>query len=82
MGTGTGKGVISLKEARDVDVTSSTSDEAIGQSTIRFRTDGTNDVLVVVDGGNDDYADPARPGREGSKGILNAFEIKGIEDVE
>ena len=39
---------------------------------------GSNDVLVVIDGGNNDYPDPARPGREGSKAVLNAFEIKQL----
>jgi hypothetical protein len=28
--------------------------------------------------GDDTYPDPAKPGREGHKGILNAFEIRKI----
>ena len=47
----------------------------VGRSVIRFRTDGTNDVLVIIDGGDNEYPDPARPGREGSKAVLNAFEL-------
>jgi len=79
IGTGTGKGVASIRQARDIDVTSAISDARIGKSVIRFKTDGSNDVLVVIDGGNNDYPDPARPGREGSKAILNAFEINQIK---
>jgi hypothetical protein len=76
IGTGTGKGVTSILEASDIDVTSTTSDTNVGKSVIRFKTDGSNDVLVIIDGGNNQYPDPARRGREGSKAVLNAFEIK------
>lgn len=79
IGTGTGKGVVSIREARDIDVSSETSDAKVGTSAIRFETDGSNDVLVIIDGGNNDYPDPARPGREGSKAVLNAFEIEQIK---
>jgi hypothetical protein len=79
IGIGTGKGVASIREDRDIDVTSATSDAKVGKSVIRFKTEGSNDVLVVIDGGNNDYPDPARRGREGSKAILNAFEIKQIK---
>jgi hypothetical protein len=79
IGTGTGKGVTSILEASDIDVTSATSDAGVGKSVIRFKTDGSNDVLVIIDGGNNDYPDPARKGREGSKAVLNAFEIKQIK---
>ena len=75
IGTGTGKGVMSIREAGNIDVTSVTSDAKVAKSLIRFKTDGSNDVLVVIDGGNNDYPDPARRGREGSKAVLNAFEI-------
>jgi hypothetical protein len=78
IGTGTGKGITSIKEARDVNVTSVTSDDKVATSVIRFRTDGSNDVLVIIEGGDDTYPDPARPGREGSKGILNAFRINQV----
>jgi hypothetical protein len=73
--SGTGTGVTSLVEAYNIDVTSVLTDADVATSTIEFETDGS-DVLVVYDGGNNDYPDPARPGREGSKGILNAFELK------
>ena len=76
MGFGTGKGVTSIADARDVDVSSVVADTTLGKSVIRFKTDGTNDVLVIIDGGNNDYPDPARKGREGSKAVLNAFEIE------
>lgn len=79
IGTGTGKGVVSIIEARDIDVTSAVSDAKVGKSVVRFKTDGSNDVLVVIDGGDNDYPDPARRGREGSKAVLNAFEIKQIK---
>ena len=78
-GTGTGKGVTLLKDATNVDVTSVTSDDQVGTSVIQFRTDGSNDVLVIIDGGDNTYPDSARPGREGSKGILNAFRLKQIK---
>ena len=72
--TSRGGGVTSLAEAYNIDVTSVLSDAEVATSTIMFETDGI-DVLVVYDGGDDSYPDPARPGREGSKGILNAFEL-------
>jgi len=71
---GTGMGVTPIEDAYDVDVTSVTSDDEVSTSTIRFHTDGS-DVLVIYDGGDNTYPDPARPGREGSKGVLNAFEL-------
>jgi hypothetical protein len=79
MGLGTGKGVKSLREAKNIDVTSVTSDAKVGKSHILFQTDGSNDVLVIIDGGDDEYPDPAREGREGHKAILNGFEIKQIK---
>lgn len=79
VGLGTGKGVKSIREAKDVKVTSVTSDDGVRTSTIRFRTDGSNDVLIVFDGGSDEYPDPARRGREGHKAVLNAFQIEKIK---
>ncbi|MHC4867465.1 MAG: LamG domain-containing protein [Planctomycetota bacterium] len=79
---GTGMGVTPIQDDYDIDVTSVTSDDEVSTSTIRFHTDGS-DVLVIYDGGDNTYPDPARPGREGSKGILNAFEIIKVgEDPE
>jgi hypothetical protein len=78
LGRGTGKGVTSIREAKDVKVTSETSDDELSRSVIRFKTDATNDVLVIIEGGDDTYDDPARKGREGHKAILNAFEITQV----
>ncbi len=71
---GTGMGVTPIEDACDVDVTSVTSDDQVSTSTITFHTDGS-DVLVIYKGGDNTYPDPARSGREGSKGVLNAFEL-------
>ena len=71
---GTGTGVELLQEDYNIKVTSVLIDADVATSTIRYRTNG-DDVLVLIDGGDNSYPDPARPGREGSKGILNAFEI-------
>ena len=79
MGLGTGKGVTSIEEAKSVKVTSETSDAKVATSVIHFKTDATNDVLVIISGGDDKYPDPARKGREGHKAILNAFEIRQIK---
>ena len=76
IGLGAGKGVTSIREARNINVTSVTSDEKVATSLIRFRTDGINDVLVIIDGGDNTYPDPARRRREGSKGVLNAFRLE------
>ena len=79
MGRGTGKGVTSIREAKMIKVTSVTSDDKVATSVIRFRTDASNDVLVILEGGDDKYPDPARRGREGHKAILNAFTIRQID---
>ena len=75
--SGTGEGVQSVTEAYNIKVTSVLTDADVATSTIEFRTNGS-DVLVVYDGGDNSYPDPARPGREGSKGILNAFELMSV----
>jgi len=75
--SGTGTGVTSLVEAYNIDVTSVLNDADVATSTIEFETDGS-DVLVVYDGGDNTYPDPARPNREGHKAVLNAFEIRKI----
>jgi len=71
---GSGTGVDVLQEDFNIKVTSVLTDADVATSTIRFRTNG-DDVLVLMDCGDNSYPDPARPGREGSKSILNAFEI-------
>ena len=72
---GTGKGVVSLQSAKDVKVSSVLKDEDVTKSYIRFSTDGS-DVLVIYEGPDNSYPDRARSGREGARGILNAFELK------
>ena len=79
IGLGTGRGVTSLQAAQHLKVTSATSDAKVATSVIHFKTDATNDVLVIITGGNNKYPDPARKGREGHKAVLNAFEIKQIK---
>ncbi|MHC4625159.1 MAG: hypothetical protein ACYS4W_14795, partial [Planctomycetota bacterium] len=78
LGWGTGTGVTSITEAYNIDVTTTTSDAEVATSVIEFETDGS-DVLVIYDGGDNVYPDPARPGREGHKAILNAFELELIQ---
>ena len=78
---GTGMGVTPIQDACDVDVSCVTSDDDVSTSTIRFFTDGS-DVLVIYDGGDNTYPDPARPKREGSKGILNAFILQMVAPPE
>jgi hypothetical protein len=56
IGTGTGKGVASIREARDIDVTSAISDARVGKSVIRFKTDGSNDASTTTI--------PTRPGED------------------
>jgi|GEM_PF-1722702 len=72
---GTGKGVISLQEAKNVKVSSVLSDDEVTTSLIKFATDGS-DVLVIYEAADNTYPDRARSGREGSRGIWNAFELK------
>jgi len=50
IGTGTGKGLVPIREARNIDVTSVTSDAKVAKSLIRFKTDGSNDVLAIAAG--------------------------------
>ena len=71
---GSGEGVDVLQEDFNIKVTSVLTDADVATSTIRFRTNG-DDVLVLMDCGDNSYPDPGRPGREGSKSILNAFEL-------
>ena len=72
---GTGKGVVSLLSAKDVKVSSVLKDEDVTKSYIRFTTDGS-DVLIRYEAPDNSYPDRARSGREGARGILNAFELK------
>ena len=72
---GTGKGVIALENARDIKVSSVLSDDEVTRSFIRFTTDGS-DVLIIYEAPDNTYPDRARSGREGARGILNAFHLK------
>ncbi|MHC4212268.1 MAG: hypothetical protein ACYSWP_02735 [Planctomycetota bacterium] len=74
---GTGKGVVSLLEAKDVKVTSVLKDDEVATSLIKFSTDGS-DVLIIYEAPDNSYPDRARSGREGSRGIWNAFELKMV----
>jgi hypothetical protein len=42
-----------------------------------FETDGS-EVLVIYRAGSNSYPDCGRKRREGSRGILNAFELKYV----
>ena len=72
---GTGKGVVALENARNIKVSSVLSDDQVTRSRIRFATDGS-DVLIIYEAPDNTYPDRARKGREGARGILNAFELK------
>ena len=72
---GTGTGVIALENAKNIKVSSVLSDEKVSKSFIRFATDGS-DVLIIYEAPDNSYPDRARKGREGARGILNAFELK------
>lgn len=74
---GTGKGVVALKNAKDIKVSSVLSDDKVTRSFIRFATDGS-DVLIIYEAADNTYPDRARSGREGARGILNAFELKKV----
>ena len=74
---GTGKGVVALKNAKDIKVSSVLSDDKVTRSNIGFATDGS-DVLIIYEAADNTYPDRARSGREGARGILNAFELKKV----
>jgi hypothetical protein len=73
---GTGKGVTAIENAHDVAPQHVLSDEELIPSVIKFATDGS-EVLVIyqADRSLPLYPDCARKGREGARGILNAFEL-------
>ncbi len=74
---GTGKGVVALESAKDIKVSSVLSDDKVTKSLIRFATDGS-DVLIIYEAADNTYPDRARAGREGARGIFNAFELKKV----
>lgn len=71
---GTGQGVVSIENAYNVAPQHVLNDDELVPSIIKFATDGS-EVWVRYEAGSNDYPDCARPGREGSRGILNAFII-------
>ena len=77
---GTGKGVRSIQNAYNVAPQHVYSDDELIPSVIKFETDGS-EVLVIyqADRSRPLYPDCARKGREGGRGILNAFEIIQVE---
>jgi len=81
--TGTGKGVKSIKNAYNVAPQHVYSDDELVPSVIKFETDGSP-VLVIYQADRTEplYPDCARPGREGARGILNAFELIHLGPAE
>ncbi|MHC4647235.1 MAG: fibronectin type III domain-containing protein, partial [Planctomycetota bacterium] len=71
---GTGTGVTQIENAYDVWPTHYYLDSQLVPSLIKFETDGS-EVLVIYEADNTLWPDCARPGREGSRAILNAFEL-------
>ncbi|MHC4645796.1 MAG: Calx-beta domain-containing protein [Planctomycetota bacterium] len=71
---GSGTGVTQIENAYDVWPTHLLSDDDLVPSLIKFETDGS-EVLVIYEADNTLWPDCARPGREGTRGILNAFEL-------
>ncbi|MHC4621602.1 MAG: Calx-beta domain-containing protein [Planctomycetota bacterium] len=67
-------GVTAIDNAYDVPVTYVYNDDEVSTSLIKFYTDG-RPVLVIYEAPDWGFPDCARQGREGGRGILNAFEI-------
>jgi len=78
---GTGKGVTAIENAYNVAPQHVLSDEELVPSVIKFATDGS-EVLVIyqADRSLPLYPDCARKGREGARGILNAFRLLLLQD--
>ncbi|MHC4644380.1 MAG: LamG domain-containing protein [Planctomycetota bacterium] len=76
---GTGKGVRAIRNAYNVAPQHVYSDDELAPSLIEFETDGS-EVLIIYQADRSEplYPDCARPGREGARGILNAFELINI----
>jgi hypothetical protein len=77
---GDGMGVEPIQNAYNVAPQHVLKDSELVPSVIKFKTDGS-DVLVIYEADRSEplYPDCARKGREGARGILNAFEIIAIE---
>ena len=80
---GTGKGVKSIQNAYNVAPQHVYKDSELVPSVIKFSTDGS-DVLVIYQADRSEplYPDCARKGREGARGILNAFELIQLGPTE
>jgi hypothetical protein len=80
---GTGKGVTAIKNAYNVAPQHIYFDEELVPSLIKFSTDGS-DVLIIYEADRTEplYPDCARKGREGARGILNAFELISVDDCK
>jgi len=78
---GTGKGIIAIKNAYNVAPQHVYLDEELVPSVIKFATDGS-EVLIIyqADRSRPLYPDCARKGREGARGILNAFELIQVSE--
>ncbi|MHC4184982.1 MAG: hypothetical protein ACYSR4_03500 [Planctomycetota bacterium] len=77
---GTGTGVTQIENAYNVWPTHYYSDEDLVPSLIKFQTDGS-EVLIIYEADNTLWPDCARPGREGSRAILNAFRLQFLGEV-
>jgi len=71
---GTSSGVTAIENAYDVRASYVYSDDEVTTSLIKFETDGS-EVLIIYEAPDWGFPDCARPGREGGRGILNAFEL-------
>jgi hypothetical protein len=74
---GTGTGVTAIQNAYNVQPSYVLSDNDVTTSEIIFQTDGS-EVLIIYEAPDWGFADCARDGREGGRGILNAFELELI----
>ena len=73
---GTGRGVTAIENAYNVAPQHVYKDDELIPSFVKFETDGSP-VLIIYQADRSEplYPDCARPGREGARGILNAFEL-------
>jgi hypothetical protein len=73
---GTGKGVTAIENAYSVEPQHVYKDDELVPSFVKFETDGSPVLIIYqADRSKPLYPDCARPGREGARGILNAFEV-------
>jgi hypothetical protein len=70
-------GVTAIQNAYNVPVSYVYTDDQVSTSDIIFETDGS-EVLVIYEAPDWGFPDCARPGREGGRGVLNAFILEMI----